>query len=120
MVVLCKDGITRHVLVHRVVLESFRGTPEGRKECNHADGNKQNNHLDNLDWVSSSENKQHAIASGLSPIGERHYRSKLTAADIPVIRGLYGLETQRVTAARYGVSQSLIGLVQNRRVWKHI
>lgn len=102
------------------MLEAFRGTDPDRPECNHKDGNKQNNHLDNLEWTSSSENKQHAIASGLAAIGEKHYASKLTAADIPVIRALHGVERQRVTAARYGVSTSLIGMVQNRRVWKHI
>lgn len=116
----CRDGVKGRISVHRAVLEAFRGTVPNLPECNHKDGNKRNNCLSNLEWVTSSTNKQHAVAKGLACVGERHYQHKLRASDIPVIRGLYGRELQRVTARRYGVSQSLIGLVQTGKVWKHV
>ncbi|MAF25364.1 hypothetical protein CL634_07295 [bacterium] len=51
--------------VHRLVLEAFVGPcPEGL-EVNHKDGNKGNNHLTNLEYVSSRENKHHAYLIGL-------------------------------------------------------
>lgn len=52
-------------LIHRLVLDTFNPcTDSYRKEVNHIDENKENNHLDNLQWVTSKENKQHSINSG--------------------------------------------------------
>lgn len=54
-----------HVLVHRIILETFKPEhPEDKIEVNHIDENKHNNHLSNLEWCTSSENKQHSIRSG--------------------------------------------------------
>jgi hypothetical protein len=45
------------LLVHRLVLQSF--TEDHKREVNHKNGDKKDNRLINLEWVSSSENKQH-------------------------------------------------------------
>ena len=62
---LQKDGKRKSILLHRLVAELFVPNPNGKPEVNHIDGNKENNRADNLEWVSSSENKSHAKASGL-------------------------------------------------------
>jgi len=49
--------------VHRLVMEAFKGASD--LEVNHIDGDKNNNNLSNLEYVSSSENKNHAIGCGL-------------------------------------------------------
>lgn len=51
-------------LVHRLVAEAFIENPENCKEVNHVDENKCNNTVSNLQWVTSSQNKQHSIKSG--------------------------------------------------------
>ena len=54
---------TKH-LIHRLVLLTFTENPDNLPEVNHLDENKTNNCLTNLEWCSSSQNKQHSIATG--------------------------------------------------------
>jgi len=48
-------------LVHRLVAEHFIAKIEGKDKVNHKDGVRTNNHMNNLEWVTDSENRNHAI-----------------------------------------------------------
>lgn len=62
----CKPKCIR---AHRIVAFAFLGTPRGdRNEINHKDGNKLNNNVENLEWVTSSENQKHAYKLGLQKV----------------------------------------------------
>ena len=56
---LYKDGKRKHKKVHRLVANAFIPNPEGKPQVNHIDGNKQNNSITNLEWVTDAENKEH-------------------------------------------------------------
>ena len=81
---LCKNNISKNVLVHRIVAECFIDNPNNLPVVNHIDGNKQNNNVNNLEWVTHSENTKHAYKLELAKApkywsgkrGKDHCKSK--------------------------------------------
>ena len=53
------------VAVHRLLAIHYIPNPQGKEQVNHIDGNKYNNDLSNLEWVTRSENVKHAYDTGL-------------------------------------------------------
>lgn len=64
-VTLNKNSVSKSFGVHQLVALAFIPNPGDRPFVNHIDGNKRNNCLDNLEWVTAQENILHAIATGL-------------------------------------------------------
>lgn len=76
-VIIRANGMNRQFLVHRIVAETFLVKIEGKDFVNHKDGNKLNNCVANLEWVTKSENAIHSYRTGLQDnVGGR-----------PIIRG---------------------------------
>lgn len=63
---LYNHGKCEFVSIHRLVAEEFVPNLDNKPFVNHLDGDKQNNHYSNLEWVTQSENIQHAWITGLS------------------------------------------------------
>jgi len=108
--------------VHRLVAVAFIKNPESKKEVNHIDGNKHNNEVNNLEWVTRKENSEHAIKTGLHKcFGENNGRSKLKEKEVLLIRKLHKEGTLCFPLAeKFKVSWATINLIVKRKSWKHI
>ena len=109
--------------VHHLVAEAFIGARGKDKELNHRDGNKLDNYVDNLEYVTRKENQIHASKMGLfgDRKGESHNCSKLKDKDILNIRFMLSMGIyQRIIADLYNVSQYNISLIKERKAWNHI
>lgn len=62
---LYKDGKTTKLKVHRLVAQAYLIASD-KPHVNHKDGNKLNNNVSNLEWVTPKENKIHAFATGIT------------------------------------------------------
>lgn len=118
------DGGRKTYCVHRLVAEAFIGPAPDNYETNHLDGNKLNNAVENLEWVTHTENLAHAERLGLMnrACGAKNGNSKLTVKQVQVIRHTYaqGKKTQAKIATMFGVSQAHVSEIVHCRVWRHI
>lgn len=121
------DGLTkpRQTTIHKLVAEVFLPPqPTPKHTINHLDGVKDNNWAFNLEWATSQEQADHAVAHGLWErnrlIGEKNGQAKLNAEQVREIRRLCGQMTQKEIAKRFGVHQTLIALIHTRKKWAHI
>lgn len=105
---------TRSMRLHRLVALTYLPNPENKPHVNHKDGNKLNNHVDNLEWVTRSENMRHAFdvlkmrPGWLGKKGKHHCQSKRIEkiSDSGVLLSTY--DSVREAAKASGIHASTI------------
>ena len=118
MVCVSDGGKFRYRYVHRLVAETFMPSHPGKTEVNHIDGNKANNCLSNLEWVTHRENQLHARDVLGRFVKPRYSLRKLTPEQVLEIRS--SDEPQRTLADRYGVSQATIRNIIYGHIYKEV
>ncbi len=117
------EGKNRTIKVHRIIAQTFIENPHQLKEVNHINGQKSDNRVSNLEWVSHQQNIRHSFDNGLqNNKGENNPTSKLSEKDVLEIRAkfkprVYG---RKKLAEEYKVKISTIKDVILRRSWMHI
>lgn len=84
-------------LVHRLIALTWIPNPDNKPQVNHIDGNKTNNKVENLEWVTGLENMQHATMTGLRDTekmklngnGEKNSQAALTLDNVKEMRKIY-------------------------------
>jgi hypothetical protein len=114
------EGVTKSVLINRMVALRFLPNPENKPQVNHLDGDKANNAKGNLEWATQSENEEHAFATGLkSTRGSSNANAKLTAREVEEIRAAQPQRLEEL-AIQYDVSTKTIRDIREGRTWKHV
>jgi len=119
---LFKEGRFKFFKVARLVLEAFR-LISTKMMINHKDGNKLNDSLENLEWVTPKENCLHAVRTGLlkPKQGELNGMSKLNKHQVLKIRDLFkkGYKQSEI-AEMFDVCRGTIFTIVHKVNWRHI
>lgn len=70
------NGFQKTKFIHRLVYQNFKGVIPEKMEINHIDGDKDNNHISNLELTTHKENIEKAVEIGLIKTGEDSYNSR--------------------------------------------
>lgn len=91
-ITLCREASKKSIFIHRLIAETFINNPKNKQEVNHKNGVKTDYSIENLEWVTPSENQSHAFKTGLSKntfIAIKKANRKFNDSQIKEIRELY-------------------------------
>lgn len=109
--------------IHRLVAIYWIDNPEDKREVNHKDGNKENNNINNLEWVTSSENQKHRHSIGINKTSNRRV-GKFTKDGELVAE--YNSIQEAANAENNGIRVSIDNVVHGKRkslkgfIWKFL
>lgn len=115
-------GVSCTKQIHRVVMEAFVGPCPKGYQVNHRDSNPSNNCVENIEYITGSENCRHAYRDGRNcRKGESHNQAKFTDNAIRDIRDRCRAgERQKDVAVEYGVDASTISYIARKKRWQHV
>lgn len=129
-------------MLHRLVAQAYIPQPQGKDYVNHIDGNKLNNHVDNLEWCTIAENNQHARETGLHKTSKGHKlkyksdetkkialsnlkdKSKLTPEQVRYVRSVHVPRSKEFSstalATKFGTSVAAMNKIIKGQTYKDI
>lgn len=115
-------GNQKHFYIHRLVATAFIPNPHNKPQVNHINGNKADNNVRNLEWMTAQENITHAFNEGLGACGDRQRQAKLNPEKVKGIKTLLAqnnLSLKEIGNA-YGVNYRTIHSIKIGWTWKHV
>lgn len=117
-VVLVSETSKKDIIMHRLVAKHFIPNPENKEYINHIDGNKKNNRIDNLEWVTNLENNQHARREGLYKNAVRNSRMSIPVEDnfgnkfesVAEAARFYNVDSENLRLFVHGYTKSCKGI----------
>lgn len=111
-------------LVHRLVAMAWIPNPEGKPQVNHIDGVRNNNSVENLEWVTNLENREHA-SKNLDRVNLKGSQISTAKLDENKVREIKKLITEKSTtqkdiAKKFGVAESTISWIKKGGTWSHV
>ena len=118
---LRRNGKQKPKPVHALVMTSFVGRRPHKAHIAHLDGNRDNNTLSNLAYVTASENERHKLEHGTALIGSKNINAKLTDQSVSEMRILAreGMRLSRIAELYPVTRQSASDAIQGK-TWRHV
>lgn len=111
-VVLSKNNKSYNFLIHRLVASAFVDNPYQKPHVNHKDGNPENNHYKNLEWVTPKENNnygEHGLRNG------KAHSKKVLQIDKDTNEILNVYNSAKDAERKLGIKSTNIGAVCNHK-----
>lgn len=119
-----ENGKYKNYKVHRLIALTFIPNTDNKPEVNHIDGDKTNNHVSNLEWVTRRENILHGHAIGLYDLkGINNGRSILTEDIVHALCKWYEDDinnTPKLAVVKFNISIQQASKIRCGIAWKHI
>lgn len=113
LVTLSRESVEKKFRVHRLVAIAFLPNQSRLPDVDHIDGNKDNNSVQNLEWVTKRENRERGLEAGLIKV-------KLSYEIAKKIRSIGRTMKARDIAKMYGVGTGAIWSILRGKYWKPI
>lgn len=111
----------KYFFIHRLIAIHFIDNPLNKPQVNHINGIKNDNKIENLEWVTSKENINHSYKKKLHPTCEKHGRSKLSNNDVLLIRELLQNKVnQKFIADNFNISQVSVWKIKKRKTYNNL
>lgn len=114
-----KTGRCKNWAVHRLVLEAFSGPPPLGYTGSHLNGNKVDNRIENLQWMTLKDNIALKIVHGTHQVGETHGRHRLTWQIVTNLRNerIASGMSEKALGIKYGIPASNVNQILNDKLW---
>lgn len=118
------NGKRKYYRVHRLIAQAFLPNPDNLSQINHKNGVKDDNTLDNLEWVTPKQNIQHAWENlsweKRDQKGSANNNAVVTEDIVKQIWSLKGTQTQKSIALLFGISEDVVSMIHRQVTWRHI
>jgi hypothetical protein len=116
------NGTKIYESIHRLVAKAFIPNNENLAQVNHIDGNKDNNCVSNLEWVTNQQNNEHRfkVLKAFPKAGYKTSTKKLTEEQVKSIPKLLKIMSKKDIAAKFNVKNTTISEIVSGRSWRYL
>lgn len=120
-----KNGKIKYISIHRLVALAFIENPNNLEQVNHKDGDKQNNRISNLEWVSSKNNILHSWGNNLSRARKGANSNLASISEEKAIEVVELLRTRKYSDKDIELmtgcnSKTIVSRIRRKETWTHL
>ena len=122
-IILWRQNKFKALYMHRLVAMSFIENPLCKKQVNHIDGDKSNNRINNLEWVTASENEKHAYNIGLKELCKQKISERCSKEVLDLYSGIFYkslVSACKATNSKYSIAKRAARLKSQTQRFKYI